>query len=67
MNHDSPNQKPTILRNIGSKLLVAMLCLLSFLAGFYAHQSRQMNYCQFMNQQFEIKQTVVICKPALVQ
>lgn len=62
---DNP-QKPMILRNMGVKLLVAVLCLLSFLAGFYAHQSRQMNHCKSLNQQFVVEQSVVICQASSI-
>lgn len=61
MSLTTPTPKPTILKNTGTKLLVAILCLLSFLAGYYAHQSRQMNYCQSIDQKFKIEQGVVVC------
>ncbi|WP_064611914.1 hypothetical protein [Moraxella catarrhalis] len=54
--------KPVILQNSGIKILVGMLCFLSFVAGYFAHQSRQMNYCKSINQVPAIQSGIVICQ-----
>ena len=54
--------KPVILQNSGVKILVGVLCVLSFVAGYFAHQSRQMNYCQSINQVPTIQSGIVICQ-----
>ena len=53
--------KPVILQNSGAKTLVGVLCLLSFVAGYFAHQSRQMNYCNSINQTPIVQNGIVIC------
>lgn len=54
--------KPVILQNSGVKILVSMLCFLSFVAGYFAHQSRQMNYCKSINQIPIVQSGIVICQ-----
>lgn len=54
--------KPVILQNSGVKILVGMLCFLSFVAGYFAHQSRQMNYCKSINQIPTVQSGIVICQ-----
>lgn len=54
--------KPVILQNSGVKILVGVLCLLSFVAGDFAHQSRQMNYCNSINQTPIVQNGIVICQ-----
>ena len=54
--------KPVILQNSGVKILVGVLCLLSFVAGYFAHQSRQMNYCNSINQTPIVQNGIVICQ-----
>lgn len=54
--------KPVILQNSGVKILVGVLCVLCFVAGYFAHQSRQMNYCQSINQVPTIQSGIVICQ-----
>ncbi|OOR83523.1 hypothetical protein [Moraxella canis] len=54
--------KPVILQNSGVKVLVGVLCVLSFVAGYFAHQSRQMNYCKSINQVPDIQSGIVICQ-----
>lgn len=53
--------KPVILQNSGVKILVGVLCLLSYVAGYFAHQSRQMNYCNSINQTPIVQNGIVIC------
>ena len=54
--------KPVILQNSGVKILVGVLCLLSFVAGYFAHQSRQMNYCNSINKTPIVQNGIVICQ-----
>lgn len=54
--------KPVILQNSGVKILVGVLCLLSFVAGYFAHQSRQMNYYNSINQTPIVQNGIVICQ-----
>ncbi|STY81980.1 hypothetical protein [Moraxella catarrhalis] len=54
--------KPVILQNSGVKILVGVLCVLSFVAGYFSHQSRQMNYCKSINQVPAIQSGIVICQ-----
>ncbi|RKL90192.1 hypothetical protein [Moraxella catarrhalis] len=54
--------KPVILQNSGVKILVGVLCLLSFVAGYFAHQSRRMNYCNSINQTPIVQNGIVICQ-----
>lgn len=49
------------IKQFANKILVAILCIISFTAGYFAHQSRQVNYCQSLNQMAKIKDTVVHC------
>lgn len=49
------------IKQIANKLLVAILCAVSFGAGYYAHQSRQINACEAKGQIAEIKDTIVHC------
>lgn len=63
MNKNKPViNKPVILQNSGVKILVGVLCLLSFVAGYFAHQSRQINYCNAINQTPIVQNGIVICQ-----
>ena len=57
----NPADKPVILRGTGNKLLVALLCAVSFIAGFYAHQTRQANACQAMGGELSKVDKAVVC------
>lgn len=66
-NKPAPNEpsaqsnKPVILQGMGTKLLVLILCAVSFVAGFYAHQARQINHCESLGQVAQKQGSVVIC------
>ncbi|WP_294034969.1 hypothetical protein [uncultured Moraxella sp.] len=49
------------IKQIANKLLVAILCAASFGAGYYAHQSRQINACEAKGQVAHIEGSVVEC------
>lgn len=54
--------QPEITKNIGIKMLVAILCAVSFIAGMYAHKSRQINACQAMGGSISEHHNAVICQ-----
>lgn len=54
--------KPTLLQNLGTKILVLALCAISFVAGMYAYQSRQIHACTAMGGQMIAKQNVMLCQ-----
>lgn len=54
--------QPEITKNIGIKILVAILCAVSFIAGMYAHKSRQINACKAMGGNMSEHDNVVICQ-----
>lgn len=49
------------IKQIANKVLVAILCVVSFGAGYFAHQSRQINACEANNQVAKITDTIVMC------
>lgn len=57
---NQPN-KPEIMNNIGIKILVAALCAISFVAGMYAHKSRQVNACQAIGGELTERGSAVLC------
>lgn len=57
-----PVNKPVILQNLGMKLLIIALCGLSFVAGYYAHQSKQINFCKATKQKPVLAKGVVLCQ-----
>ncbi|AKG07840.1 hypothetical protein AAX05_04955 [Moraxella bovoculi] len=57
---NQPN-KPEIMNNIGIKILVAALCAISFVAGMYAHKSRQINACQAIGGELTEHGSAVLC------
>ncbi|WP_227516577.1 hypothetical protein [Moraxella cuniculi] len=54
----------TLIRRVATKILVLSLCIMSFVAGFLAHQSRQMNYCKSLNQEPVGQDGVIVCQPS---
>lgn len=64
MQHTSDNTNLNAnlnIKQIANKLLVAILCVVSFGAGYYAHQSRQINACESKGQVVHITGSVVEC------
>ncbi|OOR91524.1 hypothetical protein B0181_02920 [Moraxella caviae] len=51
----------SMAQTLGVKMLVALLCTVSFIAGFYAHKVRQTNACQAMGAQVVQQGNVVVC------
>lgn len=49
-------------RTIANKILVAILCAVSFITGFYAHQSRQINACKAIGGELTKIDNAAVCQ-----
>jgi len=58
---DSIVAKPEVLKNWKMKLLVLLLCGVSFFAGWQASRSHMVKECQLAGAQVTVENRMVIC------
>lgn len=59
---DNQKTPPVQMRTLANKILVAILCVVSFVAGFYAHQSRQINACKAIGGKLVTVEKIAVCQ-----
>ena len=62
MNNQTTVTKPELLNGWKKKLLVLLLCAISFFAGWQAYQARQANACVQLGGQMVAHGQVSICQ-----
>ena len=61
-NNSNAKSKPEVLKGWKTKLLVLLLCAISFFAGWQAYQARQANACVQLGGQMVAHGQVSICQ-----